>query len=121
MAWEKASLEMGDVLSRLLVGFDCQKKQMFGSLVYFINDNMYTGVKGSVVFLRLSDQDRQAIVAECDEVQPFEPKPDFIMREYVEIPESKLFDAEFITRWLKRSYAYVSALPPKEKKARRRR
>jgi hypothetical protein len=86
MDWEKASVELGIELSHLLTGFICQKKPMFGSPVYFINDNMFTG---------------------------------FFMKEYVEIPESRLFDQDFILKWLQASYQFVSSLPRKEKKAKR--
>jgi TfoX/Sxy family transcriptional regulator of competence genes len=119
MDWEKASVELGIELSHLLTGFICQKKPMFGSPVYFINDNMFTGVKGSVVFLRLSESGRKEIMEECDEVRPFEPRPGFFMKEYVEIPESRLFDQDFILKWLQASYQFVSSLPRKEKKAKR--
>lgn len=71
---------------------------MFGSPVYFINKNMFTGVKGCVVFLRLSESDRQKIMEESDEVHLFEPRPDFFMKEYVDIPESKLLDQAFINK-----------------------
>lgn len=67
------------------------------------------------VFLRLSASDRSMIQSECDEVKPFEPRPDFVMKEYVEIPDSKLSDNEFINKWLHISYSYVKTLPPKVK------
>ncbi len=119
MEWEKASPELGIVLSELLIGYDCQKKPMFGAPVYFVHDNMFTGVKGGSVFLRLSESDRQAIMAESDEVSPFEPRPDFFMKEYVQLHESKLFEKAFIDRWLQISYQYVNSLPPKAKKPRK--
>jgi TfoX/Sxy family transcriptional regulator of competence genes len=120
MAWEKASFELGTALEELLAGLPCQKKPMFGSPVYFINGNMFTGVKGQVAFLRLSGPDRTAIMEESDEVQPFEPRPGFFMKEYVELPESKLFDHDFTARWLMASYRYTAALPPKEKAVRKK-
>ncbi|MEI8201054.1 MAG: TfoX/Sxy family protein [Eubacteriales bacterium] len=119
MEWEKASKELGIALEELLTGFDCQKRPMFGSPVYFVNDNMFAGVKGGVVFLRLSEGERKSIMEESDEVQPFEPKPDFFMKEYVELSESKLYDSDFINKWLKISYEYVLSLPPKVKKPRK--
>lgn len=116
MDWEKADQNMADYLETLLVNYESRKKQMFGSPVYFVNDNMWTGVKGGMVFLRLSEKDRAAIQAECDEIEPFEPRSDFIMREYVQIPESKLADNEFMRNWLNISYSFVKNLPPKVKK-----
>jgi TfoX/Sxy family transcriptional regulator of competence genes len=119
MEWEKASAELGVALEERLAGFSCQKKPMFGAPVYFVNDNMFTGVKGGVVFLRLSGSEQKSIMEESDEVQPFEPKPGFFMKEYVELTENKLFDQDFINKWLKTSYEYVLSLPPKVKKAKR--
>ena len=116
MDWEKANRNIADYLDMLVIGFESRKKPMFGAPVYFVNDNMWTGVKGSMVFLRLSEEDRSAIRTECDEIKPFEPRPNFIMKEYVEIPESKLTDDKFINNWLEISYSFVKSLPPKVKK-----
>jgi TfoX/Sxy family transcriptional regulator of competence genes len=113
MEWEKASVELGAELDRLLTGFIAHKKTMFGCPAYFVNNNMFTGVKASMVFLRLSESDRTAVMEESDEITIFEPRPAFFMKEYVQIPESRLADHDFINRWLERSFAYVSSLPPK--------
>jgi len=90
MDWNKAEQNMADHLETLVIDFESRKKPMFGSPVYFINDNMWTGVKGSKIFLRLSESDRLMIQSECDEIKPFESRPNFFMKEYVEIPDSKL-------------------------------
>lgn len=117
MDWEKAGREMGDYLENLTAGYDCVKKPMFGAPVYFVNNNMWTGVKGEKVFLRLSEEGRETIQSEYDEVRPFEPRPDFIMKEYVEIPDSLLTEDEFIHKWLGISYEFVKGLPEKVKKS----
>ncbi|GGL60601.1 TfoX/Sxy family protein [Sporolactobacillus putidus] len=116
MDWEKADQNLGEYLATLVAGYACKKKMMFGASVYFVNDNMWTGVKGKIVFLRLSENDRSAIQAENDEIRPFEPAPGRMMKEYVEVPESKLTDDEFAHKWLDISYSYVKSLPPKVKK-----
>jgi TfoX/Sxy family transcriptional regulator of competence genes len=120
MEWEKASAELGAALGNLLTGFPCQKKMMFGSPVYFVNEHMFTGVKGGIVFLRLSAHDRKTVMDESDEIKPFEPRPAYFMKEYVEIPEAKLDNHDFVIKWLQLSYAYVSSLPPKVKKTRKK-
>jgi TfoX/Sxy family transcriptional regulator of competence genes len=107
--------EISSVLEGFTQRFHCKKKPMFGCPVYFVNDNMFTGVKSEKVFLRLSQEDRSAIQAACDEVVPFEPRENFFMKEYVEIPESKLEDKEFMTFWIERSYLFTASLLPKEK------
>lgn len=123
MEWEKADQNLSAWLDGLLSGYDCRKKPMFGAPVYFVHDNMWTGVKGGKMFLRLPEADQRTIQSENDEIQPFEPRPNFFMREYVEIPPSVLSPEDFIRRWLDRSYAFVKSLPPKvkgEKKAKPR-
>lgn len=119
MEWEKADLNLAAYLETLLSGYMCSKKPMFGAPVYFVNDNMWTGVKGGKAFLRLSEQDRVRIQTESDEIKPFEPRPAFFMKEYVEIPESKLTEEGFMRRWLKASYDYTVILPPKVKKGKK--
>lgn len=119
MGWDKVSADLAVILDDLVAGYNCQKKPMFGCPVYFVNNNMFTGVKGGDVFIRLSESDRAAIQVDCDEVTPFEPRPNFIMKEYVSIPESKLSDQQFMSKWINRSYSFVLSLPPKVKKDRK--
>ncbi|TGA98317.1 hypothetical protein E4665_08715 [Sporolactobacillus shoreae] len=116
MDWEKADRNLGEYLGTLVADYACKKKLMFGAAVYFVNDNMWTGVKGKIVFLRLSENDRLTIQTESDEIRPFEPAPGRFMKEYVEVPESKLADDAFARKWLDISYSYVKSLPPKVKK-----
>jgi hypothetical protein len=52
MAREKASEDTG-VLLESIVNYDSEKKKMFGYQVYFVNNNMFTGVFASAIFLRL--------------------------------------------------------------------
>jgi TfoX/Sxy family transcriptional regulator of competence genes len=113
--WEKADQNLGAYLDGLLINYACKKKPMFGAPVYFVNDNMWTGVKGGKLFLRLPEDDQLRIRSENGEIKPFEPRPDFFMREYVEIPPSALSGVDFMRRWLDRSYAFVQCLPPKIK------
>lgn len=120
MTWEKTDTGLAEALEKMISGFDCQKKQMFGCPVYFVNDNMFTGVKGGTVFLRLSANDRSEIVSECDEVAPFEPRPGFFMKEYVSLPESVLTDTGFMQKWLNKSYSFTLSLPAKVKKERKK-
>ena len=120
MEWKKVSKELADTLEQLLTGYNCVKKPMFGCPVYFINDNMFAGVKADMVFIRLSENDRAEIAAECDEVSPFEPRPNFFMKEYVNLPESQLGNSEFMSKWLTRSFEYVSSLPVKVNKPKKK-
>lgn len=116
MPWEKTDAALAEMLEERLLGFDARKQQMFGCPVWFAGDNMFTGVKGGTVFLRLNENDRTAIAEECDEIAPFEPRPGFIMKEYVSLPEPSLTDSAFMRKWLEKSHDYTISLPPKQKK-----
>ena len=48
-----------ELLDTLLEPYNCSSRKMFGSLTYFINNNMLAGVHEDVIFLRLSEEDRE--------------------------------------------------------------
>jgi TfoX/Sxy family transcriptional regulator of competence genes len=120
MDWQKASPELGSILNDLLIDFTCYKRPMFGSPCYFVNGNMFTGVFADNIFLRLSEPDRRDILEQNIEVQSFQPRPGMFMKEYVQIPKGKISEDNFVAKWLRLSYDYVSSLPPKEKKPRKK-
>ena len=120
MAWKKPNKELTEFLEEKMASFDCQKKMMFGSQVYFVNNNMMCGVHQDDIFTRLSEKDKEDIFASYDEASAFEPMKGRIMKQYVVLPESLYNDSEKLDEWLERSYNYVSSLPlkePKNKKA----
>jgi len=121
MAWKKANLEIAALLDEAVARFSPEKKQMFGHPVQFINNNMFAGIFGDDVWIRLSDADQEKIFALNDEVQTFEPLEGRKMREYVVLPESIHGNPEELDKWLQRSYHYVSSLPVKAKKTKRKR
>ena len=84
-------------------------KPMFGNLGAFVNGNMFAGLFGSTVGLRLSEADRDELT-KSSETLPFGPaeRP---MSGYVGLPVQ---DApETIRRWGARALAHVAAMPPK--------
>jgi TfoX/Sxy family transcriptional regulator of competence genes len=116
MEWKKVSSEMVEYLDSYLQGYRAERKQMFGCPVYFVNGNMFAGVQADSLFIRLSAADIAEAFRSSDEVAPFEPIKGQTMKDYVVFPESLLVNREVFTRWLDRSYAHVSLLPPKEPK-----
>jgi TfoX/Sxy family transcriptional regulator of competence genes len=121
MAWKKVSPEKSDILEKGLAPFDCQKRQMFGCPAYFVNNNMFAGAHQDDILIRLSETDRKEIMSLYDQAALFEPMQGRPMREYVVLPERLYRDHKEFNRWLTRSYGYASALPPKEKKPRKKR
>jgi len=117
--WRKASDAMGDYLAEAVAELECEPRKMFGCPCYFVNNNMFTGVHQESIILRLSPDDRAAIVQEHDEVGNFEPMEGRPMREYMALPETVVEDEVEFQRWIDKSYAFASALPPKAKKKRK--
>ena len=61
---------------------------MFGSKVYFVNNNMMCGVHQDDIFTRFSEQDKEDIFAYYDEASPFELMKGRTMKQYVVLSES---------------------------------
>ena len=116
MKWKKVSLELSEHLESALENYDCQKRMMFGCPAYFVNNNMFTGVHQDIIILRLSEDDRNSMQADFDEAEPFEPMKGRVMKEYLIIPEILYNDVDEFDTWLKKSFMFVSALPPKKSK-----
>ena len=96
--------------------FLCLKKRMFGYPAYFVNGNMFTGLHEDRVILRLSQQDREAILADGSKAVLFEPMPGRPMKEYVVLLKPVYQDPALFNEWLDRSFKYASLLPPKDKR-----
>ena len=90
-------------------------RPMFGNLAGFVNGNMFTGLYGEVVFLRLSEQDRAELLRE-EGARPFAPMAGRPMREYVVVPEAWRSAPERIEPWLLRSLGWTALLPEKTPK-----
>ncbi|HLZ29050.1 MAG TPA: TfoX/Sxy family protein [Chloroflexota bacterium] len=86
-------------------------KPMFGNLGAFVNGNMFMGLFGTDVGLKLGDADQSQLSDAGG--GPFGPteRP---MGGYVTLPAA-LTSAEAM-RWIARSLDYVGALPPKKAK-----
>ena len=87
-------------------------KPMFGNLGAFVNGNMFMGLFGSDVGIKLPDRDQQQLLAEPG-AGPFGPQ-DRPMAGYVTIPAD--WPADKVSHWVGTSLAYVASLPPKKPK-----
>lgn len=118
MDWKKASPELGALLDTAMTAFPCQKKIMFGAPVYTANGNMFAGIHGDSIFVRLSEPDRKEIAAKYKAVKPFELVKGHLMKEYVTLPESVYKEKKAFQEWLKRAHENALSLAPKEPKRR---
>ncbi len=87
-------------------------KPMFGNLGAFVRGNMFAGVFGKAVFLRLPEDDRAAAAGLG--AGPFEPLPGRPMKDYVVAPVGWLSDGRLLRGWLERSLEYAQDLPRKK-------
>ena len=89
-----------------------ETKPMFGNLGAFVNGNMFMGLFGSDVGVRLAEPDRSKLEA-MPGAGPFGPS-ERPMGGYVTLP------ADWTTRkakpWIMKAHAAAAALPPKQTK-----
>lgn len=89
-------------------------RPMFGQLAAFVNGNMFMGLFGTALALRLPEQDHEAILEAGG--APFEPMPGRPMREYMLLPTVWRDEPDRVHEWVARSLDWVEELPPKEPK-----
>lgn len=89
-------------------------KPMFGNLGAFVNGNMFAGLFGPAVGVRLSDGDSLEL-ASIDGSGPFGPaeRP---MGDYISLPENWRNTPGLAAEWVERALSHVRSLPPKVKK-----
>ena len=116
MEWKKAPAELVDFIMEKMKDKTCDYKKMFGYPAYFFNGNMFVGIHGDKLFLRLSDSDIASITKDCKDVTAFEPMSGRAMKGYVVLPKSVYSDDKLFGEWLDKSIRYISLLPPKKEK-----
>ena len=116
MEWEKASKDLGKLLGDAIPPLDCQTKIMFGAPVYVVNHNMFAGVHGNNIFIRLSEPDKKELIKGYPQATPFEPVKGHIMRDYLIVPPELYKDKPIFRKWLQRSYYYAASIPTKGSK-----
>jgi TfoX/Sxy family transcriptional regulator of competence genes len=92
-----------------------EPRKMFGYPCAFVNGQMFFGVFGNALMLRLSDEDRAAFL-KLPGAKLFEPMPGRPMKEYVEIPPALLQSESELLKWVNKGQAWVQPLPAKSKR-----
>jgi TfoX/Sxy family transcriptional regulator of competence genes len=89
-------------------------KPMFGQLAAFVNGNMFMGLFGSQVGVKLNPADESRLRESGG--GPFGPaeRP---MGGYVSLPET--MNTDEMHRWIDSALSYVAELPPKQSKVRK--
>ena len=93
---------------------EIEVKPMFGNLGAFVHGNMFAGLFGSAVGVRLAGPDAAELAA-IDGSGPFGPaeRP---MGGYTSLPAAWRATPEIAASWVERALSHVSTLPPKVKK-----
>lgn len=90
--------------------------RMFGGIAAMVNGNMFGGLFGRSVLVRVNAAD-QATVLAMDGGAPFDPMGNGrTMKDTVMLPESVMGEPRELARWLDRALAFAKTLPPKAKK-----
>jgi TfoX/Sxy family transcriptional regulator of competence genes len=86
-------------------------RPMFGNLSAFVNGNMFAGLFGEELFVRLSDSDSAAIRKHGG--HDFEVMPGRAMKGYVTVPATWLAKPGPAQGWIKEALEKTRELPPK--------
>ncbi|HEV1998241.1 MAG TPA: TfoX/Sxy family protein [Candidatus Dormibacteraeota bacterium] len=93
-------------------------KPMFGNLAAFVNGNMFAGLFGEKLFVRVADADRDRLLAAGGgDFAPMAGRP---MKGYVTLPDGWRSDQEGASSWVELALAATSAMPPKQPKPKKR-
>jgi TfoX/Sxy family transcriptional regulator of competence genes len=92
------------------------RRAMFGNVAAFANGQMFTGVFGAQVFVRLPDKQRGLLLKEQG-AGPFAPMAGREMREYAVLPPGWAERPERARVRMERALAYVVSMPGKTAKA----
>jgi TfoX/Sxy family transcriptional regulator of competence genes len=118
--WSKSPAELIDRFQAALSGIEgAEPRKMFGYPCAFVHGQMFTGLHQENLILRLSEDDRRALLA-LPGAKLFEPMPGRQMKEYVQATPEVLASPKDLAAWMGKAFRYASSLPPKEKKAKKR-
>ncbi|WP_285115262.1 TfoX/Sxy family protein [Leifsonia sp. fls2-241-R2A-40a] len=95
-----------------------QVKPMFANLAAFVNGNMFAGLFGDSIGVRLPDEAVREQLLAIDGAGPYGPaeRP---MGGYVSLPEAWRDDPDRLREWIGVALEQVGRMPPKQKKPRK--
>ena len=86
-------------------------RPMFGNLAAFVNGNMFAGLFGEDLFVRLPDEQSASIRKQGG--RDFEPMPGHAMSGYVTVPTTWRSKPTPTKAWIAAALVFARALPPK--------
>ncbi|MDA4114736.1 MAG: TfoX/Sxy family protein [Thaumarchaeota archaeon] len=94
-------------------------RPMFGNDAAFLDGNVFTGLFGTQLFVRLSGEDQEELLREkgASRFSPMKGRP---MSGYIVVPDAWRGDPERVSTWVARSLVWASGLPSKVPKRSRK-
>lgn len=89
-------------------------KPMFGNLAAFVNGNMFAGLFGEDLFVRLPETEAKPIMKSGG--RPFEPMAGHAMTGYVVVPDGWQKKPDAVRGHITRALTLTRAMPAKAKK-----
>jgi len=89
-------------------------RPMFGNLAGFVNGNMFTGLYGEDLFVRLFGDDREELLR-LKGTSVFEPMKGRQMKDYVVAPIKWMQKLEIAQTWITKALEGTAKLPKKKK------
>ena len=86
-------------------------RPMFGNLAAFVHGNMFSGLFGDDLFVRVSADDQAKILRQGGKA--FEPMPGRAMTGYVTVPSGWQRKPDATRSWIQTALTWSKALPPK--------
>lgn len=80
---------------------------------------MFVGLHGHLIILRLSDADRESMLAEGRAVC-FEPQPGRIMKEYVAMGKEAFRNSGSLSADIQKAFEYALSVSPKTRPSRKK-
>lgn len=116
MSFEKSPQALIDTFYAVLPEHPgAERRKMFGYPCCFVNGNMFTGLFGNDLHVRLSAEDQAKLLAQPG-ARAFEPMPGRVMKGYILVPRDMHAKPDELRRWVDKAFGYAGSLPPKQKK-----
>jgi len=108
MGFAKADAATRDLLDQLVAAVDgAEVKKMFGNAAGFVGGNMFAGIFGEQLFVRLPEEEREELLA-VNGAARFDPMGGRPMREYVVLPAVWHRDQPKLAAWFDRSATWTA-------------
>lgn len=119
--WPEMDRELEERIDGLTAGIPVRRKKMFGTSSWFMesNDQMFAGVWGDGVMVRVGQEQAKSLVQDgtADEFDPMGGRP---MREYVYLNAEKIAEDADLMGWLETAAGFTSTLAAKKKRSRKK-